>query len=168
MQAGLFASRWLLAPFYVGLAIGLAALLGVFVVSLGAEFIALFGAPVAKLPEAGILLSLSLIDLSLTANLLIIVILSGYENFVSRIHTEENVARLSWMGKVDFSGLKIKLISSIVSISAIDLLRVYLELADHPADPGALTWRVAILLAFVVSGVLMALMDLIVSRTEQH
>ena len=61
-----------------------------------------------------------------------------------------------------------KVIGSIVSISAIALLRTYLELADHTADPGTLLWQVVILLAFVVAGVLMALMDLIVSRTEQH
>src|ERR1017187_3107980 len=117
-QAGLFASRWLLAPFYVGLAVALASLLGVFVVSLGAELTSLVHTPIAKLPEAGILMSLSLIDLSLTANLVIIVILSGYENFVSHIDTAQDADRPSWMGKVDFSGLKIKLIASIVAISA--------------------------------------------------
>jgi uncharacterized protein (TIGR00645 family) len=72
------------------------------------------------------------------------------------------------MGKVDFAGLKMKLIGSIVSISAIALLRTYLEIGDHPVDQGTLLWQVVILLAFVVSGVLMALMDLIVSRTELH
>ena len=142
LQAGLFASRWLLAPFYIGLAIALACLLAVFVVSFGAELAALFRTPVVKLPEAGILLSLSLIDLSLTANLIIVVILAGYENFVARMDTAQDAARLSWMGKVDFSGLKIKLIGSIVSISAIALLRTYLELADHAADPGTLVWQV--------------------------
>jgi uncharacterized protein (TIGR00645 family) len=167
-QAGLFASRWLLAPFYVGLAISLAGLLAVFVDSLYSELAELLRTPIAKLPEAGILMSLSLIDLSLTANLVIVVILSGYENFVARIDTAEGADRPDWMGKVDFSGLKMKLIGSIVSISAIALLRTYLELADHPIDQGALLWQVVILLAFVVAGVLMALMDLIVSRTQQH
>jgi uncharacterized protein (TIGR00645 family) len=168
MQAGLFASRWLLAPFYVGLTIALAGLLVVFVDSLYSELARLILTPLAKLPEAGILMALSLIDLSLTANLVIVVILSGYENFVSRIDTVRDTDRPSWMGRVDFSGLKMKVIGSIVSISAIALLRTYLELADHTADPGTLLWQVVILLAFVVAGVLMALMDLIVSRTEQH
>jgi uncharacterized protein (TIGR00645 family) len=167
MQAGLFASRWLLAPFYVGLVIGLVSLLVVFLVSLATQLAGLTHIPLAKLPEAGILMSLSLIDLSLTANLVIIVILSGYENFVSRIDVQD-ADRPSWMGKVDFSGLKIKLIASIVAISAIALLRTYLEIGDHPPDQGTLLWQVVILLAFVVSGVLLALMDLIVSRTEQH
>jgi uncharacterized protein (TIGR00645 family) len=167
-QAGLFASRWLLAPFYVGLAIALGGLLVVFVDSLYSELAALVVTPIAKLPEAGILMSLSLIDLSLTANLVIVVILSGYENFVARIDTVQDVQRPDWMGKIDFSGLKMKLIGSIVSISAIALLRTYLELADHPIDQAALLWQVVILLAFVVAGVLMALMDLIVSRTEPH
>ena len=167
-QAGLFASRWLLAPFYVGLAIALVGLLVVFVDSLWSELSGLLSAPLAKLPEAGILMSLSLIDLSLTANLVIVVILSGYENFVARIDTAEDIHRPSWMGKIDFSGLKMKLIGSIVSISAIALLRTYLELNDHPTSPENLMWQVIILLAFVLAGVLMALMDFIVSRTEQH
>ena len=168
MQAGLFASRWLLAPFYVGLVVGLVSLLAVFLVSLGVQLAGLTHAPLAKLPEAGILMSLSLIDLSLTANLVIIVILSGYENFVSRIDGVQDADRPSWMGKVDFSGLKIKLIGSIVAISAIALLRTYLEIGDHPPDQGTLVWQVVILLAFVVSGVLLAIMDLIVARTEQR
>jgi uncharacterized protein (TIGR00645 family) len=168
VQAGLFASRWLLAPFYVGLVIALAGLLAVFADSLYVELSDLIRTPIAKLPEAGILMSLSLIDLSLTANLVIVVILSGYENFVSRIDAVQDTDRPAWMGRVDFSGLKMKVIGSIVSISAIALLRTYLELADHPADPGTLMWQVIILLAFVAAGVMMALMDLIVSRTEQH
>jgi uncharacterized protein (TIGR00645 family) len=168
VEAGLFASRWLLAPFYVGLALGLATLLVVFVLSFGADVVHLTQTTLPKLPEAGILMSLSLIDLSLTANLVIIVILSGYENFVSRIHSVQDEDRPSWMGKVDFSNLKMKLIASIVAISAIALLRTYLEIDDHPPDPAMLRWQVAILLTFVVSGVLLALMDLIVSRTERH
>ena len=105
MQAGLFASRWLLAPFYVGLTIALAGLLVVFVDSLYSELARLILTPLGKLPEAGILMSLSLIDLSLTANLVIVVIFSGYENFVSRIDTVRDNDRPSWMGRVDFSGL---------------------------------------------------------------
>lgn len=168
MQAGLFASRWLLAPFYVGLVVGLVSLLAVFLVSLGVQVAGLTHAPLAKLPEAGILMSLSLIDLSLTANLVIIVILSGYENFVSRIDAVEYDDRPAWMGTIDFSGLKIKLISSVIAISAIALLRAYLEMGDSPLDPAMLLWQVVILLTFVVSGVLLATMDLIVAKAERH
>lgn len=168
MEAGLFASRWLLAPFYLGLTLALATLLVVFVVSLGEDLFHLTQTPLPKLPEAGILMALSMIDLSLTGNLVIIVILSGYENFVARIDTAQVEDRPSWMGKVDFSNLKMKLIASIVAISAIALLRTYLEIDDHSLDQAKLLWQVVILLTFVVSGALLALMDFIVSRTERH
>jgi uncharacterized protein (TIGR00645 family) len=168
MENGLFASRWLLAPFYVGLVIGLATLLVVFVISLVEDVLVLLRTPLPKLPEAGILMSLSLIDLSLVGNLVIIVVLSGYENFVSRIEVQKPDGRPSWMGKVDFSNLKMKLIASIVAISSISLLKTYLEIHDRPPDPAELIWEVVILLTFVVSGVLLALMDLLVSRTESR
>jgi uncharacterized protein (TIGR00645 family) len=118
--------------------------------------------------EQAILLGLSLIDLSLTGNLLLIVIFSGYENFVSKIHVGDHEDRPSWMGTVDFSGLKIKLIASIVAIGAIALLRAFLPLGDAGAevDGPRLRWMVVIHLTFIVSGVLMAAMDWIASKTE--
>jgi uncharacterized protein (TIGR00645 family) len=162
----LFASRWILAPIYLGMVVALAVILVVFVRELVADL--------AHIPamdaEQAILLSLSLIDLSLTGNLLLIVIFSGYENFVSKMHVGDHEDRPSWMGTVDFSGLKIKLIASIVAISAIALLRAFLPLGDTGAevDGPRLRWMVAIHLTFVVSGVLMALMDWIASKTEKH
>jgi uncharacterized protein (TIGR00645 family) len=124
--------------------------------------------PATKLAEAGILMALSLIDLSLAGNLLIIVIFSGYENFVSRIETDGHEDRPDWMGTVDFAGLKMKLIASIVAISAIALLKTFLELGDHPIDPAMLFWQVTIHLTFVASGVLLAVMDAISARTPSH
>jgi uncharacterized protein (TIGR00645 family) len=168
LEAGLFASRWLLAPFYAGLSLALLALLGVFGRALIGETLHLTQTAPEKLSEAGILMALSLIDLSLAANLLIIVILSGYENFVSRIDSVSSDHRPAWLGTVDFHGLKMKLIASIVAISTIALLRTYLEIGDHAPDPARLQWQVVIQLTFVVSGVLLALMDLIASRTERH
>ena len=87
------------------------------------------------MPRAGFFLALSLIDLSLTGNLLLIVMFSGYENFVSKIHLAEHEDRPSWMGTVDFSGIKLKLIASIVAISGIALLRAFLTLGEvgHPS-----------------------------------
>jgi len=162
----LFASRWILAPFYLGMVLALALLFVVFVRTLIADF--------THIPtmdaEQVIVLALSLIDLSLTGNLLLIVIFSGYENFVSKIHVDDHEDRPSWMGTVDFSGLKIKLIASIVAISGIALLRAFLPLGDNGAevDGPRLRWMVVIHLTFVVSGVLMALMDWIGSKTEKH
>ena len=166
LETALFASRWLLAPFYAGLTLALFALLAVFGRTLISEVGLLVQTAPEKLSEAGILMALSLIDLSLAANLLIIVILSGYENFVSRIDTVSPEHRPAWLGTVDFSGLKMKLIASIVAISAIALLRTYLEIGDHVPNPATLLWQVVIQLTFVISGVLLALMDLIVSRTD--
>jgi uncharacterized protein (TIGR00645 family) len=162
----LFASRWLLAPFYLGMIVALAALLFVFMRELIGEL-----SHIGTLDaEGGILLALSLIDLSLTGNLLLIVMFSGYENFVSKIETEDHEDRPSWMGTVDFSGLKLKLIASIVAISGIALLRSFLTLGDpHTAlDSQRVGWMVAIHLTFVVSGVLLAVMDWLTSETESH
>ncbi len=166
LGAGLFASRWLLAPFYLGLVFALVALLGVFLVMGADAATTLILTPRARLAEAGILMALSLIDLSLAGNLMIIVILSGYENFIVRIETAFPDDRPPWMGTIDFSGLKMKLITSIVAICAISLLRTYLEIGDHAPDEAKLTWQVAILLTFVVSGVLLAIMDWIMARTD--
>jgi uncharacterized protein (TIGR00645 family) len=153
----LFASRWLLAPLYLGMVLALAALLVVFAKEL-AHALANLGAFDA---EQVILLALSLIDLSLTGNLLLIVIFAGYENFVSKMHLAAQEDRPGWMGKVDFADLKIKLVASIVAISAIALLRAFLPLGDPGAhvDPARLGWMVALHLTFVVCGGLMAVMD---------
>ncbi|WP_158916794.1 TIGR00645 family protein [Caulobacter sp. S45] len=168
LERGLFATRWLLAPFYVGLALALVALLAVFGVELWREVVHLLHTPGDQLAEAGILMALGLIDLSLSANLLIIVIFSGYENFVSRIESASPEQRPGWMGTVDFAGLKMKLIASIVAISAISLLRTFLKIGDRPLDQASLFWQVAIHLTFVASGVFMAVMDWVVSKTEKH
>jgi len=168
LERTLFASRWLLAPVYVGLIFALIVLIGVFIVSLIGDVAKLMVTPPDRLPEAGILLVLSLIDLSLASSLVIIVILSGYENFVSRIDTVEDDHRPKWMGTIDFSGLKIKLISSVIAISVIALLRSYLEIGDFPLNPTMLLWQVVIQLTFVVSGILLAIMDWIVARTERQ
>jgi uncharacterized protein (TIGR00645 family) len=161
----LFASRWILAPFYLGMVF---ALVGIFVV-FARELVAELTHILAFDSEQVILLALSLIDLSLTANLVLIVIFAGYENFVSRIHLEQHEDRPSWMGTVDFSGLKIKLVASIVAISAIALLRAFLPLGDPQAtiDPERLRWMVIVHLTFVASGLLLTTMDWIASKTGE-
>jgi uncharacterized protein (TIGR00645 family) len=166
LERVLFSSRWLMAPFYLGMVLALALILVVFVRELVMEL--------AHIPnvdaEEGLLLALSLIDLSLTGNLLLIVMFSGYENFVSKIHIAADEDRPSWMGTVDFAGIKLKLIGSIIAISGIALLRAFLTIEDAgtPLDNHRIGWMVAIHLTFVVSGVLLAVMDWITSRTEEH
>src|SRR3954451_23945117 len=164
LEATLFASRWLMAPFYLGLVFALAALLVVFATELAVEL----GHITNMTPESAILMGLSLIDLSLAGNLLLIVIFSGYENFVSKLDVGDSEERPVWMGTVDFSALKLKLVSSIVAISAISLLRSFMQIGDAPIDEPALRWRVIVHLTFVTSGVLLALMDLLSARARRH
>lgn len=162
----LFAARWILAPFYLGMAFALAALLIVFMHELVGELTHL-GAFNA---EQALLLALSLIDLSLTGNLLLIVMLAGYENFVSKLHIGDHEDRPSWMGTVDFADLKIKVIASIVAISAIALLRVFLTLGEEHTqfDVTRVRWMVIIHLTFVVSGLLLSLADWMSSKSGSH
>lgn len=161
----LFRSRWLMAPFYLGLVAALVVMVMVFAREAWTEF----SHAASMSPDEAILMALTLIDLSLAGNLLLIVIFSGYENFVSKIDTGDHEDRPSWMGTVDFAGLKMKLIASIVAISAIALLKAFMETAEGEAvDNVHLAWLVGIHLTFVVSGVLMALMDLLASKTEKH
>ena len=109
---------------------------------------------------------MGLLDLVLLGNLILIVLFAGYENFVSKINVgQDSEDRPSWMGKVDFSGLKIKLIGSLVAISVIELLKDFLDPAG--IDPDQEIWLIAIHLTFVVSGVLFAVMDYISDKRAQ-
>ena len=165
-ERGLFASRWLMAPMYLGLAITLGMLTVIFV----KELIYYLPQVLELSAEKMILVALTLIDLTLAANLLLIVLFSGYENFVSKLDLGDQRDRPSWMGKVDFSGLKMKLIASIVAISGIHLLKVFMEVGKSaaPVDEVKLQWMVIIHLTFVLSGVLLAAMDWLASKTDKH
>lgn len=154
----IFRSRWVLAPMYLGLVGGLMVLL----VKFGEEFLHIVMHLMDISEREAVLSILALVDITLVANLLIMVIFSGYENFVSKIDVEGHVDKPDWMGKVDYSGLKLKLIGSIVAISAIDLLKIFM----HISTPGVqqptndqIAWMVGIHVTFIVSGVLFALMD---------
>ena len=161
----LFSSRWLLAPLYIGLAAALALVL----VRFGIGFYALAKSGLGADPHEFTLDLLALLDLVLTANLILIVVFAGYENFVSKIETaRDNVDRPHWMGTIDFSGLKLKLIGSLVAISVIELLKDFIQLGEHEdAKVGqGVIWRIVIHLVFVVSGVLFAIMDFIAAKIE--
>ncbi len=176
LEGGLFASRWLMAPFYVGLIAALGALMVVFFQELWFDLPALWTFDASghfeMTAEKAILLALSLIDLSLAGNLVVIVMFAGYENFVSKIDTGDHEDRPGWMGTVDFSDLKLKLIASIVAISGIALLKAFLELGDGhefgPVEQVKLMWQVIVHLTFVVSGVLLALMDWLSGHQKAH
>jgi uncharacterized protein (TIGR00645 family) len=153
LEATLFASRWLLAPFYLGLAVSIVIVLIKF---MGELYHIAEKAFVSS--ESDVILGvLTLVDLSLTGSLLLIVILSGYENFVSKIDHSNHRDWPEWMGSIDFTALKIKLLGSIVAISAIQLLKQFM--AVKTASDRDLLWYVVIHLVFVVSSVLLALSD---------
>ncbi len=175
----IFNSRWLLAPFYLGLVVSMFILL----VKFGQEFFHVSANILHGTESEVILAILTLVDMSLVANLLLIIIFSGYENFVSKIDTAGHEDRPEWMGKVDFSGLKVKLIASIVAISAIELLKAFVNISiaiDDVTQPAEwsvsdtkLAWKVGIHAMLVVSGLLFALMDRIAeqaahTKTARH
>src|SRR6266581_5459871 len=154
LESLIFNSRWLMAPFYLGLVVSLAVLLLKFCMMLW-EFIV--HAPGSK--ESDIILGvLSLIDVSLTSNLILIVVFSGYENFVSRIDPGGHPDWPEWMTKVDFAGLKQKMMASIVAISAIQVLKAFMNI-DAVFDATKMGWLVAVHLVFVVSALMLALSD---------
>lgn len=163
-ERGLFASRWLMAPMYLGLVVSLGMLMIIFL----KELVYYASKVMTMSADQGILAILTLIDLSLAANLLLIVMFSGYENFVSKLDISETRDRPDWMGKVDFSGLKMKLIASIVAISGIHLLKSFMSLgkpSEYVIEEKTLYWMVVIHLTFVASGVLLAAMDWLSART---
>jgi uncharacterized protein (TIGR00645 family) len=160
LERGLFASRWLMAPFYVGLVGSLLILLYIF----GLEFFHSISNLTKLTPNEGILSVLSLIDLSLAGNLLLIVIFSGYENFVSNFDIGNHEDKPEWMGTVDFSTLKLKLVSSIVAISGIHLLKSFMNINKHPIEH--IKWMVIVHMVFILSGVMLAIMDYIVHKTK--
>ena len=166
LEAGLFKARWILAPFYVGLVVALLMLL----IAFGHELADSLPHLLQYNVEQIILSVLTLIDLSLAANLVLIVVFSGYENFVSKIDTHGSEDRPDWMGTLDFSGLKMKLIGSIVAISAISLLRAFMSVIEPevPLNQQRLIWLVVLHLTFLMSGVMFAAMDWLAAVTEHH
>ncbi|MEI2635370.1 MAG: TIGR00645 family protein [Methylotenera sp.] len=154
----MFSSRWLLVPFYLGLIAGI----GLLLIKFGKAFFALLPVVFEGDGNSALLGILSLIDITLIASLLLIIIFAGYENFVSKIDTGDNEDRPEWMGHVGFSDLKLKLIGSIVAISAIDLLKYFLnvkEVLTQANGNNELAWLVGIHLTLIFSGVMFALMD---------
>jgi uncharacterized protein (TIGR00645 family) len=160
LEKTLFASRWLLAPFYLGLAISIAILL----IKFAQELFHLAQRAFVASESDTILGVLTLVDLSLTGSLLLIVIFSGYENFVSKIDHSGHRDWPEWMGTIDFTALKIKLLGSIVAISAIQLLKQFM--AVRTASDRELTWYVIIHVVFVVSSVLLALSDRLAGESK--
>ena len=153
LERVIFASRWVLAPFFLALALSLVALL-VKTIQHMVHFVGHF----ADMTESNVILNvLSVVDLTLTGSLIVIVIFSGYENFVSRIDVTEHSDWPEWMSRIDFTGLKLKLMSSLVAISGIQLLRQFMELQD--VSDRDITWTVVIHFTFILSCLFLAVTD---------
>ncbi|MBH96919.1 MAG: hypothetical protein CMM56_00540 [Rhodospirillaceae bacterium] len=154
----IYASRWLLAPIYLGLSLAL--------LLIGLKFFqeVFHVAPIVfEQSEASlVLIVLSLVDMALVGGLLVMVMFSGYENFVSRIDIDPSKEKLSWLGKLDANSLKQKVAASIVAISSIHLLKKFVEAETVTNDK--LMWYVIIHLTFVISALGMAWVDRINSR----
>ncbi|HSX88302.1 MAG TPA: TIGR00645 family protein [Pseudomonas sp.] len=153
IENAMYASRWLLAPLYFGLSLGLLALMLKFFQEIFHILPSVFAIAEADL----ILVILSLIDMALVGGLLVMVMISGYENFVSQLDIDEGKEKLSWLGKMDSGSLKMKVAASIVAISSIHLLKVFMNAQN--IDVEHLEWYVIIHMAFVVSAFAMGYLD---------
>lgn len=158
IEKTLFASRWILAPVYLGLSLALLAL--------GIKFfqeVYHVLTHIWTMPETSMVLTiLALIDMVLVASLVVMVMFSGYENFVSKIDVATDAESLGWLGKLDAGTLKLKVAASIVAISSIHLLRAFMNAPQIPNDK--LMWYVIIHLTFVLSALMMGVLDRLAFR----
>ncbi len=149
----MYASRWILAPVYLGLSLALFALFIKFYQELYH-----FLPHILEIDESTLILNLlTLIDLTLVGSLVVIVMFSGYENFVSQMDIGEDAEKLDWLGSHDYGSLKMKVAASIVAISSIHLLKIFMNVQE--TDNDKLMWYVLIHLTLVVSALLMGYLD---------
>ena len=162
IERSLFASRWLLAPIFLGLSLALVAL----IIKFFQELIHTLTS-VLSLTEAELILRiLSMIDMALVGSLIVMVMFSSYENFVSKIDLEEGDERLDWLGKLDSGSLKLKVAASIVAISSIHLLQKFMKVQS--LDETHLMWYVIIHMTFVVSALMLAFLDKIAFASHRE
>ena len=170
IESGIFISRWLLAPIYIILCFALA----IITFKVIQHFVLTLPAIVDMKLKDTLMFVLQIVDMALIGNLVLMMIFAGYENFVSKIDAARNSPdKPDWMGQVDFSGLKLKLVASIVAISGINLLEAFMSIG-YTNDYGELIvsdrqiqWMIIVHIVFIVSGVLLALMDFIASKTNK-
>ncbi len=160
VESVILASRWLLVVFYLGLAVALA----LYAVSFARKLYD-FAVKVMVVDETdAILKMLALIDAALVASLVVMVIISGYENFVSRFDNADS--EVSFLGKIDAGSLKIKVASTIVAISSIHLLQVFLNVGSY--DTTRVMWLTIMHMAFVVSALFLAYIDRVMAMTKKQ
>lgn len=161
LEKTLYASRWLLAPIYLGLSLVLLALS----IKFFQEVFHLLPHILELQEKDVVLVVLALIDLALVGSLIVMVMFSGYENFVSRLEIAEESDKLGWLGKLDAGTLKLKVAASIVAISSIHLLRAFMNAPQIENDK--LLWYVVIHLTFVISALLLGYLDRL-TRAHAH
>jgi len=157
----LYRARWILAPIYLGLSIALIALGIKFFQEILHLFLHIFTMKEAEM----VLVVLSLIDMAMVGGLIVMVMMSGYENFVSTLDVAEGEEKLSWLGKMDSSSLKAKIAASIVAISSIHLLKIFMNAQNTPNDK--MLWYVVLHITFVVSAFAMGFLDILAARLRR-
>lgn len=153
LENSMYAARWLLAPIYLGLSLALLAL----TLKFFQEVVHILPLVFEKTEADLILVLLSLIDMSLVGGLLVMVMISGYENFVSQLDIDDDKEKLSWLGKMDSGSLKMKVAASIVAISSIHLLRIFMDAQNIENDK--IMWYVVLHMTFVISAFAMGYLD---------
>ena len=162
LEKSLFASRWFIAPIYIILAVSLC----IITLKVLQEFIHVVPELFSMTVREVMLFVLHVVDLVLVANLILMIIFAGYENFVSKISAAENSEdKPGWMGKVDFSDLKLKLVASIVAISGINLLEIFMDIKS--VSDREIQWMIIVHVVFIISGVLLSVMDYIAAKTPK-
>ena len=158
-----YSARWILAPLFLGLSLALLALALKFLQEVWHVLPHVF-----ELSESDLILSLlSMVDMGLVGGLIVMVMYSSYENFVSRLDLDEKDSeRLGWLGKMDAGSLKNKVAASIVAISSIHLLRIFMNISTIENDK--LLWYVIVHLTFVLSALVMCWIDLLTRKAHQH
>jgi uncharacterized protein (TIGR00645 family) len=149
----MYASRWIMAPIYLGLSLVLIAL----AVKFFQEVFHLVPTLLTMKEVDLILVVLTLVDLALVGGLIVMVMFSGYENFVSKLDIDEDGDKLAWLGQLDSNSLKNKVSASIVAISSIHLLKVFMNLTSYETEK--IMWFVLIHLTFVASAFAMGFLD---------
>ena len=157
----IFLSRWLQAPLYLGLIVAQ----GVYVYKFLLELIHLVQVAGALDEKKIMVIVLGLIDVVMIANLLIMVIVGGYETFVSRLRLEGHPDQPEWLSHVNAGVLKVKLATALIGISSVHLLRSFIEIGTSSTSNQAVFWQVVVHLTFVVSALLLALTDRISTLT---
>jgi uncharacterized protein (TIGR00645 family) len=161
LETAMYRSRWLLAPIYLGLSLAL--------IALGIKFfqeVVHLMLHIIEMKEADmVLVVLSLIDMAMVGGLIVMVMMSGYENFVSQLDVAEEEEKLSWLGKMDSSSLKAKIAASIVAISSIHLLKIFMNAAN--TDNDKLLWYVILHMTFVLSAFAMGMLDHLTRKSDK-